>query len=617
MLKYLLMENFVKHKHTEINFEKGMTAIVGKNGGGKSLIQEAIRFALFGTAALRGKLENYDKNLHVLLRLSVSGEDLEIDRTLKDCKFGTVFGTTWCNKAIEEKLGFGMNVFDMGCCAKQFEITKLGDMKPTERKQAVDKLIGLDTLELLRKDIKQTLSELRGRRDGLQRYLVEPVEPIKTVEKTSEEIKAELYEGRKAQTQLQTLITLIGDSPKEEPKMSVNEPLKPIGSMESALREKILIEKLQNAPEGRVLTSEEIEEIKASKTWRPFSDYKEPELTWDQIREVEEQWEKYDLWTNTKKIKCPKCEHEFTLSGVEEVMMPLIPKAEVTTARVAWARKSALPTTPKPNRMWSDEEIKNAETLNQQALDRSEMNKELEGIEKTATYDEWVEYKKRLEAYNLEVVVYKNKKAQWDKAESARSQLESAVAEANKYNVGSLESQYTEAVRYETERRSYEIASSHYNDVKAEMEVIEKDLKAYSEADEGILRLKSKIKTYVIPSLQREATKLVSEMTEGELNKVEISDDFDITVNGKELALLSGSEKAVANLAIRLGLGCVLTRKVFNVFMGDEIDESMSEERAAKVAESLHRLLGTIEQIILISHKDIVADNYFSVDKIV
>ena len=47
MLKYLLLENFVKHKHTEITFEKGMTAIVGKNGGGKSLIQEAIRFSLF------------------------------------------------------------------------------------------------------------------------------------------------------------------------------------------------------------------------------------------------------------------------------------------------------------------------------------------------------------------------------------------------------------------------------------------------------------------------------------------------------------------------------------------------------------------------------------------
>ena len=165
-------------------------------------------------------------------------------------------------------------------------------------------------------------------------------------------------------------------------------------------------------------------------------------------------------------------------------------------------------------------------------------------------------------------------------------------------------------------RESYDFAYQHYQDVKAELEVVNSDLNAYKLAEEGIMSLKSKIKSYVVPSLQKEASRLVSEMTNAELNEVNITDDFDITVNGKELALLSGSEKAVANLAIRLGLGCVLTRKVFNVFMGDEIDESMSEERAERVAESLHRLLGTIDQIILISHKDITADYYFSVDNV-
>ena len=230
--------------------------------------------------------------------------------------------------------------------------------------------------------------------------------------------------------------------------------------------------------------------------------------------------------------------------------------------------------------------------------------------------EEWNRYNDEEARYQKARVLYNVKHREWEKGVEAQKKLGAAVATANMYNIEALENEYRGAIAYETEYKTYETALKHYEDVKAELDVVVADLNAYAKAEEGIMSLKSKIKSYVVPSLKREASKLVSEMTEGELNKVEITDDFEITVNDKELALLSGSEKAVANLAIRLGLGCVLTRKVFNVFMGDEIDESMSEERAEKVAESLHRLLGTIDQIILISHKDITADYYFSVDKL-
>ena len=48
MLKRIHLKNYAKHKDLELNFSDGLTAICGKNGGGKTLIVEAVSFALFG-----------------------------------------------------------------------------------------------------------------------------------------------------------------------------------------------------------------------------------------------------------------------------------------------------------------------------------------------------------------------------------------------------------------------------------------------------------------------------------------------------------------------------------------------------------------------------------------
>jgi DNA repair exonuclease SbcCD ATPase subunit len=84
-------------------------------------------------------------------------------------------------------------------------------------------------------------------------------------------------------------------------------------------------------------------------------------------------------------------------------------------------------------------------------------------------------------------------------------------------------------------------------------------------------------------------------------------------VDGQAIDTLSGSGKAVANLALRIGLGQVLTNNVFSLFMGDEIDASMDKNRAEKTSQVLGTLKGRISQLLLVSHKFPAADYYIAV----
>jgi exonuclease SbcC len=63
----------------------------------------------------------------------------------------------------------------------------------------------------------------------------------------------------------------------------------------------------------------------------------------------------------------------------------------------------------------------------------------------------------------------------------------------------------------------------------------------------ALTMLRSLIKGHLVPALSRVASHLLAQMTGGQRSVVVVDQEFDVTVDGQALSILSGSGKAVAN----------------------------------------------------------------------
>ena len=148
----------------DIRFDQGLSGISGPNEAGKSTVLELIRFALFGSAALRAAMKEYI-SIETTLDWKLKGEDWQVKRTkttaeLRRADRMIATGTTPVNQKIEKLFGYGLTVFDIAHFCGQGKVEALTDMKPTERKQMVDRTIGLDALDVAAKNAGENRTTL-------------------------------------------------------------------------------------------------------------------------------------------------------------------------------------------------------------------------------------------------------------------------------------------------------------------------------------------------------------------------------------------------------------------------------------------------------------------------
>ncbi len=155
---------------------------------------------------------------------------------------------------------------------------------------------------------------------------------------------------------------------------------------------------------------------------------------------------------------------------------------------------------------------------------------------------------------------------------------------------------------YQRHLESYKLALSRCDNERAQ---IADQMKAQA----ALVEVKARVKTYLIPSLNRVSSYLLSEMTGGEHSTVAMDENFEVFVDGQPLRTMSGSGKDITNLAIRIGLGRILTHKVLGMMLLDEVDQGMDDSRAAYTWECIERITPQIGQVLQVSHKELRAEN--------
>lgn len=151
--------------------EKSMVAIVGQNGAGKTTLFEAIEWCLYNpnhikNDSLTPRVAGGKPRVRVVLEDAGSGMVYEIERSLKggstkaeiyrldQPESPLVQGTRQVTEYVTRELtGLPHAAFVSTFFTKQKELSFFGDMGPTERREQVGRLLGLETIRVAQRSI--------------------------------------------------------------------------------------------------------------------------------------------------------------------------------------------------------------------------------------------------------------------------------------------------------------------------------------------------------------------------------------------------------------------------------------------------------------------------------
>lgn len=612
-----------RHFDRSIDFKAGMTGIVGPNEVGKSLCLEMIEFLLFGNKALRGAAADY-KHLKAGGHVVIRGERYTIERTAKNAWLGTetgplAVGTKPVNARLLQILGYGLDVFRVANVANQGDAERLSKMLPTERKAMVDKLIGADQIEAIGSWCGEQALGLSREIAGLESGLgAEPVKPEKPEGyRPAAELRAEIQDLRSLQDTItrgeaflanEPVVPEVGEAPTEIP-------------LETLVKaDQILGLRTYDFDLAAVQEQQEAWELWQTRVRFVERYFPEPALTAEEVRvERHAQGIEADLrrLRKTPEILCP-CGKPFTtadveiarleaeLAGIERLPADVCIEVELSAInrwtpeiRAAWERLKDVPKAECPG-------INLAEAKG--AVHVDDVQKALRELGVTGRSRAEVQaLAGELRAYQAVCAARDGcaaRHAEWElSARATRSAVSLARKAFSADRLMQAEALLSAVTVYDAQLATYQEAFATWAQGRDRLTDLQRELRSWRNGKQAMNDLRADTKTFLVPALSRVASHMLAQMTGGARGRIVVDEDFEIQVDGQPLNTLSGSGKVCANLAVRLGLGRILTNGVFPVFMGDEMDASMDNDRAGHLHDALCALEGKLSQILVITHK--------------
>lgn len=614
VINYIHIKNMFVHRDTRIEFTDGKNVIIGDIGKGKTLVNEAIAFALFGSVALRGKSPQYKKT-EIELSFNYNNEVFLIKRKINDASFSmldkntNVFvevcnSTSIVNQKVIALLGYNYDIYLLSNYCKQKKLAYFSELTPAKRLQYIDKISGIEEgkeysayLNKLKKSLRDNLSLLKD-------MIVEPIldsnidlefdyeSNISVLNNKLNSIN-DLYSSYN--TALNKSIFNL-----KEPKINIQEWQTPLLTLEESdlnlvnqwftdLLEK---EKNINSLEDSI---RQILEIK--------NEYKS--LSLDQVDQMISIHNKNIIKSISDELhfNCNHCNNEIDFklildqSSNQDNIILSIPIKDLYNIK--------------------DFIINDYKTV------KKELQKQLDLLEKE--YEEFVE-----NSFIPDLIRYKNYNNFLNIYKSSKVIEQEYIKELDLYNQIKIETslyfQESEKLKNEIElflteqsdiiklKDSYISSNIERNLYLEKLEIYKKSKIKYDtfytqyQIVSGLLKdldvISSKIKNETIPLINHFASKYLNLISNGTMATIEITEDYDLIVDGVEIGLKSGGQTDLASLAFRLSLSRSIITGMLPLFIGDEVDSAGSKE----VSDDIMQALDTINddfQIILVTHKNI------------
>ena len=627
MLNKINIKHCFTHADTTIEFKKGLSRLGGANETGKSLVFEMIRYALFGTKALRGKATDY-KKVEVTLDFTVNGVEYQVYRGPKevvlngDNKF-IARSTTAVNAKIIEIIGYGLHTFDNVNNITQNEIEKLTKMDAKERKRFLDQLVKVSQIDdLIREydgEAKLAAAEAAGMKNGI--YNVDaPQKPAgysraETAENLvvrQGDVVRKLEEAKTRHDLLWTQAKNIIILPDPYPSMTMEALNDALDKQEDRAK---LNKDVVRLYEAALPIADFRKYLETCGVLRELAAVQKPSLSKETIAATRQKWIEQDNWDRLTKLReriaemesCPRCGLSF-----EDEKLPLIQMVNelepVSRPHRGLVSKEALDEKEAEWKAWDSRAEPDAQyaaivryTGNQPTFDEKTYNEHwavlvgLEGLPSPKEINQSLASKNKVA--EKERLLSEAQTLDFSGLSEAYDELKRLIA------VRQASANYDSSVKY------WDQVQQKNAEMQARIEKAEEEAAEKKKVVKALQDFKYYINTYFLPSVAKAASRMLRTMTNGVRKKLHISDKFDILVDGQAVETMSGSAKALVNIALRLALQYVLTKNTFSVFMGDEIDASMDSDRAKYLAECLNNTTDHIKQIIVISHRDITADH--------
>jgi len=628
----------IKSTALQVDFEPqpGITAVIGRNGTGKSWsVLEVPRYLLFGKKALRGAAADY-KTMEARGEFTLSGQRYLIERSAKRERItdtaGTILGVgaDAVTAKVVELLGYGLDVFDLANASVQKQTDKLGHLRPAQRKELIDRVVGLADYETIEKACRAEATTLRRDAEALAKVLPKPGEaPVKPADYFDPAVTAVTLRRERRDNVARAALRaeIYRGMPPQRPDVVPPDALE-MSRMEREEQERLtteqerrrlnaILERTKMAPVGEVPEDMLLAAERRSAALRAIENRgPAPRYTREQS---EAMWAAHvlaDAYQPTDEVECPSCGTSFRPGGVAPPGCD-VPKAELREddhRRLRWANGEEIPIPPGPD--LTDAQVKAARATNALATEYRAAEVAL------AALPAHVDQSEALRAAREAMPIY----ARYDAAleEHERRAAASKVAEDELARIGEglsendleeLEQQLRASEAYDRDLVAYNERFAEFERLTAEIEVLSARAEKFKEGGTALADARATLKAHLAPLWSRVASSLIFDMSAGELTGVVVDDDMEITVDGQRLETLSGAGETVANLALRIALGQVLVANSFPVFLGDEIDSDADEQRRAATKLAISSLGKRLSQIILVSHRQIdIADHVLDLD---